>query len=125
MLATPAYTERSKTLTTLGLCQIKAGAQVEGRKNLVRAYEIDPGNPLLGYNLALAMADSGEWVRAQFYVGRVHAAGVRTAESLWLAIKAEHRLGDGASLAQLGSQLRAQFPASPQAQWYERKAFDE
>jgi len=124
-LATPTYTERVKTLTTLGLCQRKAGALAEGRKTLMRAYELDPANPLVGYHLALSMAETGEWVRAQFYVGRVHAAGMRTPESLWLAIKAEQRLGDATALAQLGSQLRAQFPASPQAQWYERKAFNE
>jgi len=124
-LAVPGYTERVKTLATLGLCQRKSGALAEGRKSLMRAYELDPANPLVGYNLALSMAESGEWSRAQFYVGRIHAAGVRTPESLWLAIKAEQRLGDAAAMAQLGAQLRAQFPASPQAQWYERKAFDE
>ena len=40
-------------------------------------------------------------------------------------MKAEQRLGDAPALAQLGTQLRTQFPKSPQAQWYERKAFDE
>jgi len=80
---------------------------------------------LVGYNLALTMAESGEWVRAQFYVGRIHAAGMRTPESLWLAIKAEQRLGDASAMVQLGSQLRTQFPSSPQAQWYERGAFNE
>lgn len=124
-LAAPAYAERVKTMTMLGLCQIKAGASAEGRKTLMRAYEIDPANPLVGYNLALTMAESGEWVRTQFYVGRIHSAGIRTPESLWLAIKAEQRLGDASAMAQLGSQLLAQFPSSPQAQWYERKAFHE
>ena len=124
-LAVPGYSERVKTLTTLGLCQRKAGAFAEGRKSLLRAYELDPANPLVGFNLALTMAESGEWLRAQFYVGRIHAAGIRTPESLWLAIKAEQRLGDATAMAQLGAQLRAQFPISPQAQWYERKAFDE
>lgn len=124
-LATPGYAERVKTMTMLGMCQLKAGAAVEGRKTLMRAYEIDPANPLVGYNLALNMAESGEWVRTQFYVGRIHSAGIRTPESLWLAIKAEQRLGDASAMAQLGSQLLTQFPSSPQAQWYERKAFNE
>ena len=124
-LASPGYADRVKTLTTLGLCQIKSGASAQGQKTLMRAYEIDPANPLVGYNLALTMAESGEWVRAQFYVGRIHAAGIRTPESLWLAIKAEQRLGDASAMVQLGSQLRTQFPSSPQAQWYERGAFNE
>ena len=124
-LASPGYADRVKTWTTQGLCQRKAGALAEGRTSLMRAYELDPSNPTVGYNLALSMAESGEWTRAQFYLARIHAAGARTAESLWLAIKAEQRLGDASALSQLGMQLRAQFPKSPQAQWYERKAFNE
>ncbi len=124
-LASPTYTDRVKTWTTLGLCQRKAGALLEGRTSLLRAYELDPSNPTVAYNLALSMAESGDWTRVQFYLGRIHAAGVRTAESLWLAIKAEQRLGDASAMAQLASQLRTQFPKSPQAQWYERKAFNE
>ena len=124
-LASPGYADRVKTWTTQGLCQRKAGALAEGRTSLLRAHELEPSNPTVGYNLALSMAESGEWTRAQFYLARIHAAGARTAESLWLAIKAEQRLGDASALSQLGMQLRTQFPKSPQAQWYERKAFDE
>jgi type IV pilus assembly protein PilF len=124
-LASPTYADKVKTWTTQGLCQRKAGALAEGRTSLLRAYELDPSNPTVGYNLALSMAESGEWTRVQFYLARIHAAGARTSESLWLAIKAEQRLGDASALAQLGTQLRTQFPKSPQAQWYERKAFDE
>jgi len=124
-LASPTYADKVKTWTTQGLCQRKAGALAAGRTSLLRAYELDPSNPTVGYNLALSMAESGEWARVQFYLARIHAAGARTSESLWLAIKAEQRLGDASALAQLGTQLRTQFPKSPQAQWYERKAFDE
>lgn len=124
-LASPGYADRVKTWTTQGLCQRKAGALAEGRTSLLRAYELDPSNPTVGYNLALSMAESGEWTRAQFYLARIHASGARTSESLWLAIKAEQRLGNASALAQLGTQLRTQFPKSAQAQWYERKTFDE
>jgi type IV pilus assembly protein PilF len=124
-LASPGYADRVKTWTTQGLCQRKAGALAEGRTSLLRAYELDPSNPIVGYNLALSMAESGEWTRAQFYLARIHASGARTSESLWLAIKAEQRLGNASALAQLGTQLRTQFPKSAQAQWYERKTFDE
>ena len=124
-LASAGYADRVKTWTTQGLCQRKAGALAEGRTSLLRAYELDPSNPTVAYNLALSMADSGDWSRVQFYLRRIHAAGVRTSESLWLAMKAEQRLGDAPALALLGTQLRTQFPKSPQAQWYEREAFDE
>ena len=124
-LAAPGYADRVKTWTTQGLCQRKAGALADARESLLRAFEIDAANPTVGYYLALVMAETGEWPRSQFYLRRLHASGAVTPESLWLAIKAERRVGDANTLASLGTQLRAQFPKSPELQLFDRKAFDE
>ena len=124
-LAAPGYADRVKTWTTQGLCQRNAGALADARESLLRAFEIDPANPTVGYYLALLMAETGDWSRTQFYLRRLHGAGSLTPESLWLAIKAERRVGDANTLALLGTQLRTQFPKSPELQLYERKAFDE
>ncbi len=124
-LAAPGYGERLKTWTTQGLCQRKAGALADARDSMLRAFEMDPANPTAGYYLALLMAETGEWSRSQFYLRRLHASGALTPESLWLAIKAERRVGDANTLAVLATQLRTQFPKSPELQLYERKAFDE
>ena len=51
-LAVPSYTDRAKTLMTQGLCQLKAGQNAEAERSLMQAYELDAGNPVIGYNLA-------------------------------------------------------------------------
>lgn len=61
-LATPAYTERAKTLMTQGLCEMRAGQPVEAERSLQAAYEIDAGNPVVGFNLASLLAKRGGMV---------------------------------------------------------------
>ena len=44
-VANPTYAEKSKTFMAQGLCQISAGQPAEAERTLVRAYELDAGNP--------------------------------------------------------------------------------
>jgi type IV pilus assembly protein PilF len=124
-LAVPTYTERSKTLMTQGLCQMKAGQRAEAERSLLQAYEIDAGNPMIGFNLASLLAQREEWSRAQFYVRRVNNSPSANAETLWLGIKIERRLANREAMAQLGGQLQRRFPQSREATAYERGNFDD
>jgi len=124
-LAVPAYTERAKTLMTQGLCQMRAGQPVEAERSLLQAYEIDAGNPMIGFNLASLLAQRQDWQRAQFYVRRVNNSPSANAETLWLGVKIERRLGSREAMAQLGGQLQRRFPQSREAIAYERGNFDD
>jgi len=62
------------TLMIQGLCQMKAGQRAQAEESLARSYELDAGNPITGYNLALLLFQRGELVRAQGF--RFVAAGV-------------------------------------------------
>ncbi|MBB1604405.1 type IV pilus biogenesis/stability protein PilW [Variovorax sp. UMC13] len=124
-LAVPAYTERAKTLMTLGLCQMRAGQPAEAERSLSQAYEIDAGNPMIGFNLASLLAQRQDWSRAQFYVRRVNNGPSANAETLWLGVKIERRLGNREAMAQLGGQLQRRFPQSREAVAYERGNFDD
>ncbi len=42
----------------------------------MQAYEIDAGNPVIGFNLASVLAQREEWSRAQFYIRRVNNSAV-------------------------------------------------
>ena len=48
----PIYADRAKTLMTQGVCQLRAGQRAEAERSLTQAYELDAGNPVIGYNLA-------------------------------------------------------------------------
>ena len=124
-LANPLYAGRAKTLMTLGLCQARAGKTAEAEKSLARSYELDAGNPVTGYNLAILLYRRGDYSHAQFYIRRLNNSELANAETLWLGVKVERRLGDRVALQQLGETLRKRFPQSREATAYERGAFDD
>lgn len=124
-LADPAYGDRAKTLMTRGLCQMRANKPDEARESLLQSFQLDAGNPITEYNLALLMFQSGDLQRAQFYIRRLNNSEWANAESLWLGIKVERRLGNRDAVEQLAVPLRKRFAQSPEAGLYERGAFNE
>lgn len=124
-LAQPTYTSRSKTYMAQGLCQEAAGKPAEAEQTLLKSYELDPGNPVVGYNLAALMQRRGELQRAQFYIRRLNNSDLANAESLWLGIKIEKALGNTVAMRQLADQLRKRFPESREFAAFERGAFHE
>ena len=124
-LAIPSYREPGKTLMTQGVCQIQAGQRAEAERTLIQAYELDAGNPVVGYNLASLLAQRDDYARAQFFIRRVNNSPSANAESLWLGIKIERRLGNREALAQLASQLQRRYPQSREALAYERGNFND
>ncbi len=124
-LANPLYRERAKTWMAQGLCQVRAGLRAEGEASLLRSYELDAGNPVAGYNLALLLFQRSEFVRAQFYVRRLNNSELANSESLWLGIKVERRMDNREAMQQLSAQLKKRFPQSREAAALERGAFDE
>ena len=125
VLANPTYRERSKTLMAQGLCQARAGNPVGAEKTLLLAYELDAGNPVIGYNIGVLKFQRGEYKRAQFYIRRINNSELANAESLWLGIKIEKALDDSVAMRQLADQLRRRFPDSRQFAAFERSAFNE
>jgi len=124
-LANPQYADRPKTLMIQGLCQMKAGQRAQAEESLARSYELDAGNPITGYNLALLLFQRGEQVRAQFYIRRINNSELANAESLWLGIRVERRMANRDAEEQLAGQLRKRYPQSREIALYDRGAFDE
>lgn len=122
----PQTVATSKTLLARGVCQISAGLYPEAEKTLAHSYEMDPSNPATAYNLASVLYRRGELERARFYIRRVNNVPNQvTAESLWLAIRIEHRLGNMNGRDELASQLRSRFPTSSEATALELGKFDD
>lgn len=124
-MANPLYADRAKTLMALGVCQARGGQRGEAEKNLARAYELDAGNPVIGYNLASLLYQRGEFTRAQFYIRRLNNSELANAESLWLGVKVERSMNDRVAMDQLADQLKKRFPQSKEAAAYTRGAFNE
>jgi len=124
-LSSPQYGERAKTFRAQGLCQVRAGLRAEAETSLVKSYEFDAGNPVTAYNLATLLFQRGDLVRAQFYARRLNNTELANAESLWLGVKIEQRIGNHDAMLQLAAQLVKRFPQSREAASYQRGSFDE
>lgn len=123
-LQIPQYPASAKTWMSLGICQARSGQVQEAESSLMRAFEIDPANPITAYNLA-ALLQSKDAIRAQYYIRRLNNSVFANAESLWLGVRIERRLGNGESARHLGEQLLLRHPLSQEAAAYGRGAFDD
>ncbi len=125
-LAVPQYTGVARTMLTQGVCLAYAGQLAESEAALSRAYELDPSSPFTATNLAEVLYRRGDFERARFYIRRVNALPeVSNAQTLWLAARIEHRLGNWQGTTEFGRQLTNRFPQSREASAFSRGAFDE
>jgi type IV pilus assembly protein PilF len=115
-----------RTLLAKGVCLARAGKWPDAERTLSRSYELDPSNPATAYNLSDVLLRRGDLPRARFYVGRINAVREQAnAQSLWLAARIEHGLGNDTAVQDFGRQLRERFPQSTEALQFERGRFDE
>lgn len=124
-LSNPNYQRRAKTFLAQGLCQVKAGALEQGAASLMKSYELEPGNPITGYNLADVLFNKNDVPQARFYVRRLNNGELANAQSLWLGIKVEQAMNNPDGVKQLGLQLSKRFPKSNEVDKYHRSAFNE
>ena len=124
-LKSRSYQSPSKALNNAGLCSLKLKNEAAAERYFKQAFEFDPANTSAAFNLAKVHYDRREYDRARFYVGRLLKSDNFNAETLWLAIKTEHKLGDRSAETSLGTQLRRRFPTASETAAYQRGAFDE
>jgi type IV pilus assembly protein PilF len=124
-LAVPLYGDQAKTLMAQGLCELADGQKEPAERSLSKAYELDAANPITGYNLANLLYQRGDFKRSQFYIRRLNNGEFANAESLWLGIKIERKLGDTIAMNQLGGQLKRRFPQSSELVALEKGVFND
>lgn len=124
-LATPGYVNAARTWMSQGVCQVRAGQLPEAELSLTRAFELDAGNPITMYNLSSLLLRRGDLAKAQFLARRINGSDLANAESLWLGIRIERRLGNRDGMRLLSEQLRQRFPNSPEWGRFQRGAFDD
>jgi len=125
-LAQPSYRAPARTLLAKGVCEARAGRLLVAEKTLSRAFELDPASPVIAVNLSEVLLRNRELERARFYVKRVNAQPEQlNAQSLWLQLRIERRLGDTAAVDDLALQLRRKFPQAPETQSLDAGRYDE
>lgn len=124
-LTSPLYGGQAKTLMMLGTCQLRMGQATEAEGSFSRAYELDPANPYVGFNLATLEFRRGEMAKAQFVIRRINNSEQANSETLWLGIKIERQLNNTQVVEQLAQQLQRRYPRSKEWTAYQRGAFNE
>jgi type IV pilus assembly protein PilF len=120
----PLYTSPQKSYTLAGICAMRRNGHQEAVEYLERALRLDPN--YLGAVLPLAEAryQRGELEMARTLVGRYNRAVNPTAESLWLALRIERRLGDKSAENGFAEQLRRRFSGSPEFQSLQKGQYE-
>jgi type IV pilus assembly protein PilF len=125
-LAQASYGAPSRTLMTKGICEARSGRMVEAERSLAKAFEYDPASPAVAVNFAEVLYRNRQYERAQFYIKRVNAQPeFSNAQSLWLALRIERRLGNTRTMDELSQNLRRKHPDSPERQALDDGRFDE
>ena len=125
-LATPgrARPTPQKALLNAGLCSMKMDDMAKAEEYIQRALQIDPSLAQGLLNLAQLRYKRGKLEDAKFYITRYNKVTDPTAESLWLALRIEHKLGDRGAEATIVAQLRRAFSGSREYQDFLKGNFE-
>ena len=125
-LAQTNYRAPARTLLAKGVCEARSGRMAEAEHSLAKAFEYDPGSPAVAVNLAEVLYRNKQFDRARFYIRRVNdQAEQSNAQSLWLALRIERRLGNSVAVDDLSQQLRRRHSQSPETQALDAGRYDE
>lgn len=103
-------------VTNAGVCMQGAGRPADAEKYFRRALELNPRMSAALLQMSRLSFEQGEALRARGYLQRYLEVGKHTAESLWLGIQVEQKLGDKDTASSYALRLRNDFPDSEQAQ---------
>lgn len=108
-LASPGYATPAAALANAGACAARIGQDVRAERDLRRALELDPVNPVALSAMAAVALRQGRALEARAFSERRLAAAPADAEALRLASQIEQELGDRAAAERYTRQLRAEF----------------
>lgn len=108
----PLYATPARPLHNAGICALKGGDEVNAERYFLQSYQSDPRNPVALFQLSDLYLKRNDLQRAQTYSRRLMTLYEPNAETLWLALKVERKMGNRDGEASLGSQLRRRYPQS-------------
>ncbi len=109
------YRSAERTDLAYGVCQLRAGDAAGAEHTLRQGFALDPANPAMATNLALALHRLRRDHDALFYIARVNDSPAANAQSLWLGVLIAHGLGDAQRQAAWTAQLTQRFPNTQEA----------
>jgi type IV pilus assembly protein PilF len=120
----PLYATPQKSYALAASCTLRKGNERDAQEYYERALRFDANYlpALIGY--AQLKYRQGQVGDARLMVDRFNKITEPTSESLWLALRIAHNLGDRSSESAYGSQLRRQYAGSPEYQKLVKGQYD-
>lgn len=110
----PLYATPDRSYINAGVCARRAGDLAGAEEFFVLALKVRPDQPQALYQMADLSYGRGDYGQARSYLGRLPRVA-ENAETLWLGVRIERRLGDRNSEASYAQRLRDRFPDSREA----------
>ena len=112
----PLYPGIAAALTNAGVCAAKIPDPKQAEGYFRKALDHDPNFPYALLQMANLMLTNGNYLAARAYIQRFDDVSAPTAESLWLGVRIENKLGDKNASGNYALQLKNKFPATKQAE---------
>lgn len=120
----PLYATPQKSYSLAASCALRKNRETEAIDFYERALRLDANYLSAMIGLAQLRFKRGQLAESKALVTRYNRLVDPTAESLWLALRIERRLGDRGAEGSLAAQLRRQYPGTPEYQDLLRGQFD-
>lgn len=120
----PYYRYQTRPLTNAGLCYLRLKDDAAAEVQFMRAVQADPANGDALYQLADIAYRGGRHAEARDHLIRLHQQQGPSAESAWLGLRTERRLGNRDAEQSYASQLRSRFAESKETQLLNQGMFE-
>jgi type IV pilus assembly protein PilF len=113
----PHYRSPEVAYTNAGICAKRVPDLAKAEQYLRSALQVDPHYPPALVEMAEISYEQGNFLPARAYLQRYLDAAPNSAESLWLGIRIERKLGDRNAVASYSLLLKTHFPDSEETRW--------
>jgi type IV pilus assembly protein PilF len=123
-VSNPLYATPWRSYSAAGVCALRKNNLKDAEDFFQRALRLEPDDPAALLQLAQLRYRQGNLEDARKLVARHNRLIEPTAESLWLALRIERKLGERNAEASLANQLRRRYAASREYQQLQRGEYD-
>jgi type IV pilus assembly protein PilF len=123
-LRNPLYSTPWRSYSAAGVCSLQVKQVKDAEAFFERALKFEPDEPAALLGLGQIRYRQGSVGEARRLVARYNKVATPSAESLWLAVRVERRLGERVAEQSFATQLRRRYPESTEYQSLQRGQYD-
>lgn len=120
----PLFSAPTRSFFNAGLCALQSRDEASAETYFRQSLLADPTNTPAAYQLSALLYKTGRHLEARRLIEEVMRQIEPTAESLWLALRIERKLGDRRAEAGYAAQLRRRFPDSEEFKALQQGRFE-